>query len=758
MESERWRMTVTGTVQGVGFRPFVYRTARELSLSGWVRNTPAGVELEVEGSDSALTTFLRSLQQSAPPLAVVEAVAHRPVPPLGDAGFVILASGGGSIDIQVAPDVDLCDDCLRELFDPADRRYRYPFITCTNCGPRYTIVTGIPYDRPLTTMAGFPLCDDCAREYHDPADRRFHAQPLACPACGPTLTLLDSGGGTVPGEPVAEAARCLKKGGIVAVKGTGGYHLAVDPFNAEAVQELRRRKRRDEKPFALLAADLAAAGRLVQLTTDAERLLTSREKPIVLLPRRPDCGVAQEVAPGNDWLGVMLPSTPLQHLLMAEGFDALVMTSANPSSEPMVYRDEEVAARLGGLADLILGHNRPIRVPCDDSVIRVFDGAPLFLRRARGYAPRAVTIPAIAETVLALGAELKAAVCLARGDRAFLSQHIGDLQGAATADLFDDTVRHLQGLLSLSPSVVAHDLHPDFHSSRYARQLEGVRRVAVQHHHAHLAACMAEHRLEGEVLGVIFDGTGLGPDGSVWGGEFLAGGYGGYRRLGRLRTVPLPGGDAAVQEPWRMALSWLTAAFGDEAPAWGRRLGLPLAEETLPLLTQMMAQGINSPPTSSCGRLFDAAAAILGVQQRVSYEGQAALELEALAEWAEAGTDTFPFDLNDRDGLLEPDFAPAMAALAQEAAAGTDRRRLARIFHRTVAAAAAACCGELARRTSLDRVVLSGGCFQNRLLSEELCRLLATEGLTVYSHRLVPPNDGGIALGQALVAAALCGE
>jgi hydrogenase maturation protein HypF len=570
------------------------------------------------------------------------------------------------------------------------------------------------------------------------------------------LTLLDSSGTLLPGDPLELAIDCLLQGGIVAVKGTGGFHLATDPFNLSAVRELRRRKRRDEKPFALLAADLAAAGRLVQLTVEAERLLTSREKPIVLLPRQSRCSVVAEVAPGNGWLGVMLPSNPLQHLLIADHFDALVMTSANLSAEPMVYRDEEVVARLGGLADLILTHDRPIQVPCDDSVIRVFDGAPLFLRRGRGYAPRAVTIPTVPQTILALGGELKSAVCLARGDRAFLSQHIGDLQGVSTADLFEETISHLQGLLSLTPQVVAHDLHPDYHSSRRARQFEGVRRVAVQHHHAHLAACMAEHRLGGEVLGVIFDGAGLGPDGTVWGGEFLQGGYDGCRRLGRIRPVPLPGGDAAVAEPWRMALAWLRAAFGEQATDWAGRLGLESTENALPLLLQMMNQGINSPLTSSCGRLFDAAAAMLGVRQRVHYEGQAALELEAVAEGAEEEGGSFPIALKQREGLLEVDFAPAVAALAQKVVSGGDRHQLARVFQRTVAEAAAECCGQLAERTGLARVVLSGGCFQNRLLAQDLSRLLAKRGLMVYSHRLVPPNDGGIALGQILVAAAAC--
>jgi hydrogenase maturation protein HypF len=607
-------------------------------------------------------------------------------------------------------------------------------------------------------MAGFPLCGDCLREYHDPADRRFHAQPLACPVCGPTLNLLDNGGNRMEGDPLELVSDSLRRGGIVAVKGTGGFHLAADPFNAEAVRELRRRKRRDEKPFALLASDLAAAGRLVQLTAGSERLLASREKPIVLLPRQIACGVAAEVAPGNDWIGVMLPSNPLQHLLMASGFKALVMTSANLSSEPMVYRENGIAERLGGMADLILTHDRPIQVPCDDSVIRVFDGAPLFLRRARGYAPRAVTVPEVQGTVLALGAEMKSAICLARGDRAFLSQHIGDLQGAATADLFAETIDHLQRLLSLAPGIVAHDLHPDYHSSRFALQVEGVRRVAVQHHHAHLASCMAEHRLEGEVLGIIFDGTGLGPDGTVWGGEFLLGGYDSYLRLGRLRPVPLPGSDAAAREPCRMALAWLRAAFGRQAADWAARLGLPLDGSSLPLLLQMMDQRINSPPTSSCGRLFDAVAALLGVRQTVSYEGQAALELEALAEGAEEGGACLPFDLEDCGGLLEVDFAPVIAALATAVVAGGERRLLAKSFHLTVAKAAADCCAELAQRTGISRVVLSGGCFQNRLLSEELCRLLTERELTVYSHRLVPPNDGGIALGQAMVAAAVCGE
>nr|WP_330217057.1 carbamoyltransferase HypF [Geobacter pickeringii] len=523
-DARRIRITVEGIVQGVGFRPFVFRLAERHGIAGWVRNTTTGVVIEAEGDAAPLDSFRSGLEAEAPPLAVIAGIAAEEIPPAGDTTFAIAESAGSAGTVRVAPDGDVCPDCLRELFDPADRRYRYPFITCTNCGPRYSIITAVPYDRPHTTMAGFPLCDACRAEYENPRDRRFHAQPLACPACGPRLRLVDAAGRELPGDPVEEAAALLAGGKIVAVKGTGGYHLAVDPLNDTAVAELRRRKKRDEKPFALMAPDLEGVRRFTLADPLEERLLTAPERPIVLLRKRPGNPVAPLVAPANGYFGTMLPSTPLHHLLLRERFAALVMTSGNLSDEPIAHRDDEARERLGEIADAFLVHDREIRTRSDDSVIRVFRGNPLFLRRSRGYVPREVRLPAAGPAVLAVGAELKGALCLAAGDRAFMSQHIGDLKNAATLASLGEAADHLRELLGIEPALVAHDLHPDYLSTSYAEGIAGLPRIGVQHHHAHMASCMAENGLEGETIGVIFDGTGYGGDGTVWGGNSSWGG------------------------------------------------------------------------------------------------------------------------------------------------------------------------------------------------------------------------------------------
>lgn len=752
MTEQRWRIEVGGIVQGVGFRPFVYCRARELELAGWVRNSPAGVEIQVQGGPERLQRFREQLEHAAPPLAVITALTVTAVATERDAaGFAILPSTGGERSVQIAPDCAVCPDCLRELSDPADRRFRHPFITCTNCGPRYSIVTGIPYDRPLTTMAPFPLCPACRAEYDDPADRRFHAQPVACPACGPRLALTALDGTPLPGDPVAEAARLLQEGGILAVKGIGGYHLAVDAGNEAAVAELRRRKKRDEKPFALMTPDLATAHRLVQIDRTAEKLLAGPESPIVLLPRRDGIPIADGVAPGSGYLGLMLPYTPLHHLLLGDRFTALVMTSGNRSDEPVVCRDDDARLRLAGIADAVLGHDREIHARSDDSVLRLFRGEPLFIRRARGYVPRPVRLPADQPAVLAAGGELKGAACLTRGADAFLTPHIGDLQNALTLEAYRGVIDHLAGILEIRPQLCAHDLHPDYLSTVYARE-RGLPCIAVQHHHAHMAACMAEHRLEGDVIGVIFDGTGLGTDGTVWGGEFLAGGYTAFRRLGHFRPVPLPGGDAAVREPYRMALAHLHDRYGADL----FDLPLPVLERIpaadRPLFLTVLARRLNAPLTSSCGRLFDGVAALLGVRATVSHDGQAAMELEALAERGNPELPPYPFDIVADNGCRTIDFRPTVQRIVESQLAGLPLPDIARRFHGTVALAAAELCRQIGAETGLDRVVLSGGAFQNRLLSEGLCDLLEARGFTVHTHRLVPPNDGGLALGQAVIA------
>lgn len=716
-----------------------------------MRNTPAGVFLEVQGTEEDIASFVGDIRQKAPPLAVITSIVTGELPAIEEQGFVILESGGGGSNIQIAPDCDVCPDCLRELFDPADRRFRYPFINCTNCGPRYTIITGVPYDRPLTTMAEFPLCPDCRAEYQDPADRRFHAQPVACPVCGPRLFLVDGTGREVPGDALESAIRLLKEGKILAVKGLGGYHLAVDACNEGAVRELRRRKKRDEKPFAVMSATLAEVAEYALFDDMERRLLEGPERPIVLLRKRESNPVAPLVAPANGYFGVMLPYAPLHHLLLRGNFTALVMTSGNLSDEPIVYRDEEAGAVLSEIADFFLLHNRGIHVRTDDSVIRVFRGNPLFLRRSRGYVPRAVHLPATQQSVLAVGAELKGTICLTRGDRAFLSQHIGDLKNDAVLRSLEEATDHLERILDIRPELVAHDLHPDYLSTVYAQGLSGLPLVAVQHHHAHLASCMAEHGLEGEVIGVIFDGTGLGSDGTIWGGEFLLGGYTSFERRGHFMAVPLPGGDAAVREPFRMALSQLHAAYGEELFDLPLPFLAEIPEGDRKLFLTMLNRRLNSPLTSSCGRLFDAVAALTGLRNRVSYEGQAAIELEAVAELS--GTDkVYPFTIDDVEGTLVLDFRPLLRALVRDVTDGKPVAESARAFHNTVAAAVAEVCERIRRENGMDRVVLSGGVFQNKLLSEGVFDLLSGRGFQVFSQRLVPPNDGGLALGQAIIA------
>jgi hydrogenase maturation protein HypF len=783
----RRHYNVTGIVQGVGFRPFVYRLAHELELSGWVRNSPAGIEIELQGVTQALELFERLLSNNAPPLAVISSVSTEDIPATEETLFSILPSSGGEPDIQIAPDVALCADCLRELFDPADRRYRYPFITCTNCGPRYSIITGIPYDRPNTTMAAFPLCPDCLREYENPLDRRFHAQPIACHACGPQVKLLPSpsllgreydtftnvitllhpaGGGWEGGEgdtAICQAIALLKDGAILAVKGIGGYHLAVDARNHDAVRRLRERKKRDEKPFAVMAANFETARELAYMNKMEERLLNSPEAPIIIVRKRSGTPLSELIAPRNSWLGLMLPYTPLHHLLMRDNFKALVMTSGNSSDEPTAFEDDDAFARLAGIADYFLFHDRPIHIRSDDSVMRVFQGRPLLYRRARGYAPRAVTLPFALQPLLAAGAELKSAICIANGNRAVLSQHIGDLQNQATLDSFSHTVIHLSDILEVKPELVACDQHPDYLSTRFAED-SGIPLTRVQHHHAHLASCMAENGLDGDVIGIIFDGTGYGSDGTVWGGEFLVGGYDGCRRAGHFRPLPMPGGDAAVREPWRMAMAYLHQALGEAAFTIDHPVARILPAQDRDLFARMLRRRINSPMTSSCGRLFDAVAALLNLRHTVSYDGQGAIELEALAEGksppapfrpqrvlSQRGEYTFNI-ISHGEEPLQLDFSPMIVEILADIAAGVRSAVIAHRFHLSVASAATDACLQISKSSGLKRVILSGGVFQNRLLTGMIYTALSQKGLDVFTHRLVPPNDGGIALGQAAIA------
>lgn len=726
----------------------------ELGLTGWVRNTPAGVELELQGADDGLDMFICRLQAELPPLAVMDECSVSGMPEnRGEEGFAILPSTDGRRQAHIAPDSAICADCLRELFDPADRRYQHPFISCTNCGPRWTIVTGIPYDRPLTTMAVFPLCQACLSQYKNPSDRRFHAQPVSCHQCGPRLSLVPESA-----DPLVDAVDLLKQGSIVAIKGLGGYHLAVDATSDTAVERLRRRKLRDEKPFAVMVPDIDAAREVAFLSGMEERMLCGAEAPIVIVRSRADSPISRLVAPGSGWIGLLLPYTPLHQLLFAgSGLQALVMTSANPSDEPMLSGDDDALKRLSGIADGFLRHNRPISVRTDDSVVRVFQGKPLFYRRSRGYVPRAVRIPFDAGEILAVGGELKNTFCLTRGNEAFVSQHIGDLKNEATLDNFRLSIRHMKEILEISPTAFASDLHPDYLSTREAQEFSsryGLPLVMVQHHHAHMASCMAENLLDGEVIGVVFDGSGLGDDGTTWGGEFLVGGYAKVRRAGHLRHVRLPGGDAAAREPWRMAVAWIYNAIGDLI--WEMESGWlpPLSDMERSALKAMLDRGLNAPLTSSAGRLFDAAAAMLCGAVRNSFDGQAGMALEALAESAGSMASLpRPEIINMSGAIFQIDCAGMLHAINELSGRGFEAAPLALGFHKGVADAVHAGCDLIRRETGLCRVVLSGGVFQNRLLTEMVYHGLLERGFSVFMHRLLPPNDGGLALGQATIAA-----
>jgi hydrogenase maturation protein HypF len=729
----RVRARVEGTVQGVGFRPFVYRLASELELAGFVLNDERGVLLEVEGEDREVAGFLRRLADEAPPLASVEAVLPRDVAPAGERGFRILASPhGGEPAALVSPDTATCDDCLRELFDPADRRYRYPFVNCTNCGPRFTIVRGVPYDRPSTTMAGFELCPRCAAEYEDPADRRFHAQPNACSECGPMLRLLPAG--LSGDEALREAVAALREGAVVAIKGIGGYHLACLAAREPAVAALRARKHREDKPFAVMVGDVEAARALVSLTGEEATLLAGRDRPIVLAPRRADAPVAASVAPRSADLGVLLPYSPLHHLLLADVGVPLVMTSGNVSDEPIAHEDDDAVRRLDGIADLVLLHDRPIHTRTDDSVLRAVPARrPLLIRRSRGFVPDALTLPVESRPLLACGAELKSTFCVAKGDRAWVGHHIGDLKTFEVLQAYEAGIEHFERLFAVAPEVVAHDEHPDYLSTRYALARDGVETVAVQHHHAHLAACLAEHGETGRAVGAIYDGSGHGRDGSVWGGELLVGDLRDFERAGHLRPVRLPGGDRAVRQPWRMALAWLLEAGWDgRLPGPDRRRSEQVAE--------LVRTGLSSPLTTSMGRLFDAVAALCGVRDEVTYEGQAAIELEAAADPAERGAYELAPSLDARPTILE---------VAADLGRGTEAAVVSARFHNAVARATAEACAALG-----DTVVLSGGVFQNRRLLAATAAALEARGARVLVPVRLPPNDGGVSYGQATVAAA----
>jgi hydrogenase maturation protein HypF len=761
---ERRSIAVRGIVQGVGFRPFVYGLAGQLGLRGSVRNRAGEVLIEVEGLPSALDRFLDGIAGSPPPLARIEDLSFtvergqgfsRLEPRSGEPRFRIEASEAvAARGLGISPDVAPCEHCLAELHDPADRRYGYPFLNCTQCGPRLTITLALPYDRERTTLAAFTLCPECRTEYENPENRRFHAQPIACPACGPQLLWKADGGGDAA-DPLAAAARTIAAGGLVAIKGLGGFHLACDAAQEIAVDRLRAGKGRGDKPFALMVPDLATASRLCELDETAERWLAAPERPVVLLPRCPGAAVAPGVAPGGALLGLLLPYSPLHSLLMERLGRPIVLTSGNRSGEPMAVEEDEAVARLGDLADGFLTHDRPIAVRCDDSVVRWTGRRVIPIRRSRGWTPRPVKVGfETVRPVLALGGQEKNTFCMLRAGDAVLSHHIGDLDTVEAIRDLRSALSHYQRLLDFAPQVVACDLHPDYASTNLARELAArgdLPLVPVQHHHAHVLSVLAEHRLAGPALGIVLDGSGLGTDGTVWGCEFLAVAGARMARLGHLERVRLPGGEAAVREPWRMAVAWLLQAWGGELPA----LDLPvLAAEPRArrAVERLVAHGIQAPLASSAGRLFDAVAALLGLRRRASFEGQAAMELEALA--AAGPAPPYPFALEAAADGFELCFSPAIRALAEEAAGGGDPGRISARFHRTLVDALAASARRAREEHGLELAVLAGGCFQNALLLEGARDALAAAGFKVLVPVSVPPNDGGLALGQAVAAAA----
>jgi hydrogenase maturation protein HypF len=762
---ERLKLWIRGAVQGVGFRPFVYRLATGLGLSGWVVNSAAGVVLEVEGPSSAVDEFRVRVERERPPRAVIQGVEAWRLDAAGLGPFEIRESEGGEKSALVLPDIATCPDCLGDIEDPANRRYRYPFTNCTNCGPRFSIIEALPYDRPRTTMHGFTMCPACRAEYEDPRDRRFHAQPNACPACGPRLALWDAAGRvlSIEDEALRAAADAVRAGRILALKGLGGFHLVVDARNTDAVRRLRTVKNREEKPFALMFPSMDTVGRECEVSELEERLLAAPEAPIVLLRRlgrdgRRNAGaVSEAVAPGNPSLGAMLPYTPLHHLLLGDLGFPVVATSGNLSDEPICIDNQEALGRLSSLADVFLVHDRPIARHVDDSIARVVCGRELLLRRARGHAPLPVPVPALgrgpAGSVLAVGAHLKNSVALSVGTNVFVSQHIGDLETAEAFAAFERVIGALERLYDASPRVVACDEHPNYLSSGFARR-SGLPRVEVQHHVAHALACMAENEIEGRVLGVSWDGTGYGDDGTIWGGEFFVIDAPSVRRVATFRAFHLPGGDQAVREPRRSALGLLHAlASADERDGPVRTVALDraFAPGELRVLTRMMERGLNAPLTTSVGRLFDGVASLIGLRHVTRYEGQAAMELEFAAEGsADAGAYEFRVGPVDRgDPCWVVDWAPVVRAVLADARAGTAPGVMAARFHNGLVEAIVA----VARLAGEARVMLSGGCFQNRYLVERAVTRLREEGFRPYWHQRIPPNDGGIALGQAVAAA-----
>lgn len=757
----RRRIEISGRVQGVGFRPFVFRLAREHGLAGHVGNDVRGVFIEIEGKSKRVDAFIAALPEAAPPLADIASIETSVCDTNGDTEFLIdRSSYVGERSVEISPDVATCPDCLGEVFDAADRRHGYPFTNCTNCGPRYSIISSTPYDRPNTTMRSFIMCPTCQSEYDDPADRRFHAQPNACPVCGPELRLVDTHGNDLSGVPIRTLALHLRNGRIAAIKGLGGFHLAVRADDDAAVQRLRERKGREAKPLALMVGSIEAADTIVDLCDAARKAMLHWSRPIVLAPRRSGCNIAASVAPDTEMLGVMLPYTPFHHLLFAQWHGPLVMTSGNPSEEPLCHDNDEALRRLSDIADVFLLHNRPIERPIDDSVMLAVDlgsdhsAIITPIRRSRGFVPQPIRLPESSGTpVLAVGGELKSTVCVLSGDRAVLSEHLGELSNPAAYRNFTAAIDRLCSLLDVRPEAIAYDLHPDYAAHRYARN-RPERLFGVQHHHAHAVSCLAEHGLTGEAIGIVCDGTGYGTDGAIWGCEIMRFDAADFDRTAHLRYFPLPGGDTAAAETWRPALGLLHETFGADLFEVSGKLFKEVDEETLQLTTaRLTSHDARLPRTSSLGRLFDAASFILGICSCNRYEAEAAIRLEHAA--GKRPAKPLPLPLSETNNGLSPliDFAPLLRALVEQLKNGRDREELAAAFHESIAAALYSAAAVIAARFGINRVVLSGGCFANRRLLSRLNELLLDGGFEVLIHKKVPCGDGGLALGQAVVAA-----
>ncbi len=749
----RAKIHVKGIVQGVGFRPFIYSLAKSYLLNGWVLNSTDGVHIEVEGEKNLLDNFIQQIRQKAPPLAVIDSIDVEYLTPINYDNFIIKESEGDKTKyIKISPDVCTCSECLAELFNPSDRRYRYPFINCTNCGPRFTIIKDIPYDRKNTTMQNFKMCQSCQAEYDDPLNRRFHAQPNACPVCGPSVFLEDIDGIIECDDPIQKTIELLSNGYIIAIKGLGGFHLACDAENDDALKLLRERKRRTYKPFAIMSASVERIKEYCFVSEEESILLESYQRPIVLLKKRKNIAISEFVAPNNNYLGVMLPYTPLHYLLLNSNILALVMTSGNISEEPIAYVNEEAKERLGKLADYFLMHNRDIHSRCDDSVARVFQGHQILIRRSRGYAPHPVDLNFSMKQILACGPEMKNTFCLTKDNHAFISHHIGDLQNIEAYNYYVESIELYKRLFRINPEIIAYDLHPDYLSTRYALEQKDVKLVGVQHHHGHIASCMAEYGLADKVIGIACDGTGYGTDGAIWGFEFFIADYESFHRYAHLKYIPLPGGDASTKEPYRMAISYLYSAFGDGFISLDTPLIKRLDRDNLKILKQMIEKGINSPLTSSCGRLFDAVSSILGICDYASYDAQPAIELEMIASTEVQESYNYEI-INSKDG--EPnliDVQDMIRSIVYDMNKGTSVNIISAKFHNTIVDIITKICEKMRYDFSINNVVLGGGSFQNNYILTKLYKNLGRKRFKLYFHKKIPTNDGGLSLGQAIIA------